>query len=149
MFTVFIDGLALSLPRKTFAPSPQTEADAEVLDLILHRRVVAKLRWLLQRGEVSREELQAKAIELCKIPLSPYSTLDDCDGEDPILTEALSIARELIVSRMAAEGLPPPKGLDVHAKALVDAMPAIHEQARQRVEARFRAATEVLGGSEL
>ena len=75
----------------------------------------------------------------------PYATLDDGDDDDPILLEAMAIARELIIKRMATEGLPPPKGLDMHAKQLVDNQPKIVELARKRVEERHKAAIDTIG----
>jgi hypothetical protein len=125
-----------------------TEQDAALLCSIQRNRVVAKIRYLLSRGDISPAEAQSKANELASQPLVPYLTLDDEGAEgDPILEEAMAIARELIVKGMAEEGLPPPKGLDTHAKALVDNMPALQEQARIRMEARYRAAALALGGT--
>jgi hypothetical protein len=70
---------------------------------------------------------------------------DDDDGEtDPVMEEALAIAREMIIGRMAEEGLPPPRGINTHARALVDAMPEIQDRARFRIEARYRAAAEAI-----
>jgi hypothetical protein len=54
------------------------------------------------------------------------------------------MARDLIVQRMAQQGLPPPKGLDEHAKALVKGLPELQERARLRIEARYKAASAVI-----
>jgi hypothetical protein len=147
MHTVFVAGLAVSLPTRFEEGSTLDETEAAFLTNIQHRRVSARLRWLLARGEVDQFSIQEKADELCRAELVPWRTTDDSEEEDPILAEAMNIARELINSRMAQEGLPPPKGLDIHAKQLVDAIPEIQEQARLRVEARYRAGT-VNGASE-
>lgn len=146
MPTIFVNGVAIPLqPRQgELAGDPILVYHAQILDEILHRRVKAKLRYLLERGELYPQDVQAKAEELCAQDLKPYATLDDSDDEDPILIEAMIIARDIIISRMAAEGLPPPKNLDLHAKQLVDNLPHLQEQARKRVEDRYRAATEVL-----
>jgi hypothetical protein len=139
--TVFIDNLAVVLPSRFAEGDDIGEIAAKVLNDIHLRRIKAKLRWLLSRGEINVNEIQTKAIELNDAELLPYATLDDDDSEaDPIFMEAMSMARELIVGRMAKEGLPPPKGLDAHAKALVDGMPEIQERARLRIEARYNAA---------
>jgi hypothetical protein len=142
MPTVFINGLAVPLPYQDKEGDPINEMHAHILGKVLHRRVKARLRWLLQRGEIAPEELPAKAEELCQMELVPHLTFDDGDDEDPILVEALGIARELIMTKMAEEGipLPPPKNLDLHAKALVNGKPAIQEEARRRLEARYKAA---------
>lgn len=122
-----------------------TENNADVLNDIQTKRIKSKLRYLLQRGDILAHELDAKALELSSLELVPYATLDDDEeGSDPILSEALNMARELIISRMAQEGLPPPKGIDLHAKALVDAMPEIQEKARLRIEARYNAANAAI-----
>jgi hypothetical protein len=94
-------------------------------------------------GEIDARGIE-EAIELCAQPLAPYSTLDDSDEEDPILAEAMNIAREMISARFAELELPLPKGLDAHAKALVDGAPAILEQARLRVEAKYNAMASIL-----
>jgi hypothetical protein len=140
-----IDSMVISFPRKTAQGDPLTEQDAALLCYIQRNRIVSKIRYLLARGEISHAEVQGKANELAEQPMLPYLTLDDEGAEgDPILEEAMAIARDLIVKRMAEEGLPPPKGLDTHAKALVDNMPALLEQARLRVEAKYRAAEAAL-----
>ena len=145
MPTVFIANLAVILPIRFAAGDAIEETPAKVLNDIQQRRIKAKLRWLLNRGEIAPEELQSKANELSNADLLPYITSDDDDADsDPILVEALSMAREIIVSRMAQEGLPPPKGIDLHAKALVDGMPELQEKARLRIEARYRAAAAAI-----
>lgn len=147
MPTVFIGTVAVPLPYRVGEQTgdPLTELHARILDTVLHRRVKAKLRWLLERGEILPQEIHTKASELCAQDLKPYATLDDGDDEDPILVEAMAIARDLIITRMAQENLPPPKNIDVHAKQIVDNVPAIQEQARRRVEARYRAAAALIG----
>ena len=149
MPTIFTNGLAISLPIR-FAEGDVIDATAAaVLNDIQRRRVTARLRYMLQKGDLSKDDLQAKALELYSQELVPYATLDDEDNvSDPIMDEALTIARELIVTRMAQEGLPPPKGLDLHAKALVDGMPDLQEQARKRVEAKYQAAQAVIEGAK-
>lgn len=145
MSTQFIAGFAIALAPR-FAPGgAMDEVAADVLNDIQHRRVKARLRYLITRGELHAHEVQRKAEELCALPLSPATTFDDSDENDPILEESMVIARELIVKQMAAEGLPAPKGLDIHARALVEAVPAIQERARQRVEEKYRAATATAG----
>jgi hypothetical protein len=147
MTTTFIDGLAVKLENPFVVGEPMDETAAAMLNVIHHRRIKARLRWMLGRAEISAAELQSKADQLLHMPLASYSTMDDDDDmdTDPIMMEAMSIAREIISARMAKEGLPPPKGLDTHARALVEGLPAIQEQARKRVEAKYQAATSSLG----
>jgi hypothetical protein len=144
MPTIFLDSMVVSLPSRFSEGQELDHVAAEMLNIIMFRRIRAKLRYLLERGEILASDLQAKAYELAEQPLRVAATLDDSEDEDPILLEALAIARELICTRMAQEGLPPPKGLDNHAKALVDGVPEIQEQARKRIEARYLAAQELI-----
>jgi hypothetical protein len=144
MPTIFLDSMVVSLPSR-FAQGQELDAQAaEMLNIIMFRRIRAKLRYLLDRGEILVTDLQTKANELAAQPLRIASTLDDSEDDDPILIEALSIAKDIICSRMAQEGLPPPRGIDAHAKALVDGLPEIQEQARKRIEARYLAAQELI-----
>lgn len=144
MPTVYINNLAVVLPSRFAAGDIATDIAAQVLHEVQLRRIKAKLRYLLAKGDINLDGLQDKAIELNEAELVPYGTLDDDDDSDPVLVEALAMARELIISRMAQEGLPPPKGIDAHAKALVDGAPAIQERARLRIEARYRAANAAI-----
>lgn len=149
MPTVFVANLAVNLPSRFAAGDTIDDAAAYVLNDVHRKRLTSRLRYMLAKGEIHADELQRKAEELHQAELVPYATLDDDEennANDPIMAEALSMARELIVTRMAKEGLPPPRGLDVHAKALVDAMPSIVERARLRVEARYKAAASALEG---
>jgi len=142
--TVFINNQAIVLPVKFSAGDCLTPIAADLLHEIQIKRIKVKLRWLFQRGEILAEELQTKANELMSLELLPYSSTEDSEEEDPILTEAIIIAREIIVGRMAKEGLPPPKNLDLHAKALVDNSPKLQEIARQRIEAKFQAGAALM-----
>ena len=145
MPTVFIANLAVQLPLRFAAGDTLDETSASVLNDIQLKRLKARLRHALAKGDINPSEVQDKALALMDAELVPYNTLDDDDTDnDPVLSEALAMARELIVSRMAQEGLPPPKGLDVHAKALVDAMPQLQEKARLRLEARYNAANRAM-----
>jgi hypothetical protein len=148
MPTVFIDKLAVPLPSRFAGGDLATEIAAALLNSIQHKRVIAKLRRLLARGEIAEHEVQQKAEAFLQLDLVPYITLDDDpDASDPVIMEALGMAKSLITARMAKEGLPPPKGLEDHARNLVDSMPTIMEAARKRVEARYKAAERVLEGA--
>jgi hypothetical protein len=142
--TVFIANQVVVLKRRFAAGEAIDAVGATVLNNIKHRRVKARLRYLLDRKEIAPDEVQAKANELMAQDIVDHMTSDDGDILDSIFEEALSIAREMIVTRMAQEGHLPPKGLDNHAKALVNAMPEIQERARKRMEARFLAAAKAI-----
>lgn len=148
MTTVFIETTAVNLPSRFAAGDIIGEVAANVLNDIQIKRIRVRLAYMLKKGDINPDGLQARANELASQDLAPHVTLDDEDeNSDPILAEALLIAKELITRRMAAEGLPVPKGIDIHAKALVDALPELQEKARLRVEARFRAANSAMEGA--
>ena len=146
MPTAFIDNQVVVLPRKVTPGAIMSEIDAAIISEIQHNRVKARLRYLLSRGEIDANGIQVKANELMDLPLSPNATLDDSEETDPVLEEAMTIAREIVTKRMASEGLPVPKNLDLHAKALVDAIPALQEKARRRIEARLTVAKSLMEG---
>jgi hypothetical protein len=140
MTTAFIGGRAVVLPNIVEAGMPMTDTHAALLTGIWLKRLSSKLRWLLDRGQIDAQGVQIKALELATEDLAPYNIAEDADEDDPVLVEALAMAEAVINSRMAAEGLPPPRNIDQHARALVAAMPALVEKARLRVEARYQAA---------
>lgn len=146
MGTVLIGTTLVPLPQKYLSGQEMDDVIASMLNDIRNQRTMAKLRYLFDRGEINADNIQAKALEIQSEPLRYVRGANDLEDEksDPILEEALGIARELIISRMAKEGLPPPKGLDTHAKALVEAMPQIYERARLRIEAKYRTANEAM-----
>lgn len=146
MSTVFIAGFAIPLPSRFVDGEIASDNAIAVLNDIQHKRVKAKLRYMLDRGQIDANGLQSKADELMAADLAPYAMLDDDEGadDDPVAIEALGIARDLIISRMAKEGLPPPRGIDLHARALVDSMPVIYERARQRIETRLKVAAAAI-----
>ena len=81
---------------------------------------------MLIRGEIDADSIQQKVDELAQQELVPYSAFDNGDEEDfnPILDEAVAIAYET-------------------GKSLND--PKVKEKARKRIEARYRAAEEMMG----
>ena len=145
MTTQFIANIAVTLPPRFAAGDILDETGSRVLQSLWLKRINTKLRWLRERGDIDAQGLQAKATELAQADLAPYSVAEDADDDDPVLIEALDIAKSLITARMAAEGLPPPKGLDTHARELVNSLPQLVERARMRVEARYKAAVSLLG----
>jgi hypothetical protein len=140
--TEFICGVAVVLPPVYFVGEPMDETVVEMLHRLHVGRVTARIHFMLAKGLIGNEEIYAKAQEIAAEGLRNY--VPEADDDDPVQIEAMTMARSLIVSRMSAEGLPPPKGLDAHAKALIEGMPALLEQARKRVEARYRAAAQLI-----
>lgn len=126
VITVFIDSMAVPLPRLTAAGDVVTPEAADILNDVLHKRIKAQVRYMLIRSEIDADSIQQKVDELAKQELVPYSAFDNGEEEDfnPILDEAVSIAYET-------------------GKNLND--PEVKEKARKRVEARYRAAEEMMG----
>lgn len=145
MPVVFIDGKAVTLKSIRVVGEPLTENDADILNHIWLKRISAKLRYLLDRNVIDSTTIQNKARELASEDMAPYSILEDGDDDDPVLVEAIDMAKAIIMSRLTQENLPMPKTLDVHAKELLRGIPALVEKARLRVEARYKAAHDLLG----
>jgi hypothetical protein len=145
---VMIDNKPIDLPSRFKAGDEMTANAANVLNMILLRRIRARLHYLLEKRELTPEEVPAKALSLVDMDLVPFGVAADLDDEDgagdPIYAEALEIAKQLIVARMNKLGLPTPKNLDIHAKAAVDSQPQIRAAAQARVEARLKAAQQAL-----
>lgn len=146
MLTVFIGGLAVRLAPRFAEGDIIDETAAVVLTRVWTARLAQRLRWLQSRGELDWPSMQAKADELALQPLGPPALSDTLSGDnDPVLQEAMTMAREIINAHMAQENLPVPKAIDEHARALLDGMPHLIERARARVEARYEVANAALG----
>lgn len=148
MPTVFIAGAAVNLPSLFKEGHVLNAHNAAFLNQIWLKRLSTRLRRLLVLGQIDATSIKAKAAEIHAEELAPYSIAADADADDPVLVEALDMARALITQRMAQENIMPPKNLDNHALAVVEGMPALVEQARMRVEARYQAAAYLLGQAE-
>jgi hypothetical protein len=135
-----IDNTLVQLPIRYKAGDIIDDYVAAILNEIQLQRIRAKLHEMVKKNEISPDELQRKAIELSHLPLLPYSPYDEELSADPAMDEALIIARQIIQNKLDEEGQMAPKNIDTHARALIAAMPEILNQAKTRVEARFRAA---------
>jgi hypothetical protein len=113
-----------------------TLEDAKYLNHLLAKQVQEQINlWLSYQDPVpDREQIGAKVKELCV-----SATLPDIP-DDPVQSAALDIAKEKIIARLAAEGLPPPAGLDTHAAELVRLYPSLLKLAEVRVQARLTVA---------
>jgi hypothetical protein len=145
MTTTFIDNVAVPLALRYHGGNILDENGAEVLHYIWSKRLLTRLRYIFEKGETDPVILQLKAAEIAASPMRPYTIVDDAEENDPILLEAMEIARNAIKTKLQAEGLPIPAKLDIHARALVEGVPVIIEEATRRIEARLRAAALPLG----
>lgn len=146
MPVVYINNLVVTLPTRFAAGDVLAETSSALLNQIHVNRVRAKLNYLLKRGDILPAELLDKATELMNQPLTSVVTSDDddTDNDDPVLAEAMTIARGLISQKLAQQNIGEPKNLDQHAKALLDNVPMIMEKARRRVELRYKAAESAI-----
>jgi hypothetical protein len=141
---VLIHGEPLIIPteREPYHPGDKLSLrDAKLLNLMHFKRWSNALNnWYLrnQARDLSHQEILNKSNEIYQ----SVDLLSPEDGSNPIFDEAMSLARDLICRHLAAESLPIPPTLDEHAEVLVSSNPSILTQAKIRLEARQRAATE-------
>lgn len=146
--TVFIHETAIRL-RDTFPPGHiLTASDAAVLNTIFLNRFVSRMGWKLKRedGAVSAAQIAAWAGEVAE-----SVALMDSTGEmdDPIREEALQLARDMILEKLAEDNLPSPPGIEVHAEELLEGMPQLLDQAKRRMEIRREVAAQALNALEI
>jgi hypothetical protein len=67
--------------------------------------------------------------------------------KDEVETEALALAEADIVAELAKDGLPPPRSISDHARALIQTNKLYFDRARQRLIARAQVAQELLAES--
>ena len=110
-----------------------THEDAKYLNSLLAKEVQYNITLWVRAfaSPPSPGEIQAKVREIQEKVILPETP------DDPVTQTALSIAKEKITARLAAEGLPPPVGLDLHAAELVRLYPALLAQAELRVKAQL------------
>ena len=125
MPTVFIAGMAVNLPSRFKAGHVLDHADAALGNQIWLKRLAARLRRLLKLGQIDATSIDERVREIHAEELAPYSIAQDADDDDPVLAEAMEMAKALITQRMAQENIPPPKNLDAHARAVIEGVPAI------------------------
>jgi hypothetical protein len=146
MQTIFIHDTPVRVQDPFAEGHRLTEAQAEVLNSLWLNLLLARLRWVANKNpDIDAASFQSKARETAEILELSADGIDT----DPVWDEAMTIGRELITSKLAAEGLPPPPNLDMHAEALLEASEDIIAQARNRVEIRRRVANQALGALEV
>ena len=144
MPTVFINGTAVVLATRFTAGQPMSPTGAALLNAIWQKRVAVRLRRLLTLGQIDKNGIPAKIAAFAAEELTPYSIAQDADDNDPVLEEAREVAKAILLHELAKANTPPPRSLDGHIQALIEGMPGIIEQARLRVEARYKAVSDLL-----
>jgi len=116
--------------------------DAERLQVLWENNVFERLRQFIKASpRTTAEGLQAEADRLAETYALPPPRRD---AGDPIEVEARNLARESLLSRLRAEGLPAPRNLDDHITILLDRHPRLYDTALERVEARLRTDRDAL-----
>lgn len=120
-----------------------TREDAKYLNSLLATEVQYQANLWVRAWDATPtpEAIQAKVSELCTRVILPETP------DDPVTQTALAIAKEKITARLAAEGLPPPAGLDLHAAELVRLYPALLSQAELRVKAQLTVVGNIAGAT--
>lgn len=125
-----------------------TEEEAELFGEIQADAVADRMEtWLASQTQVDPrpEEIQSVASAFAETLLNDTSF---AHATDPVWTEALALAREMILTKLAAQGLPAPKTLDAHAAAVITGDPELLRKARVRVEARIEVGRAALAQVE-
>ena len=136
----FIGNQTVPLPRRAVAGQALTPVEAAILTEIHHARIASQLRYMLAKGTITKRQLQQKAIELAKLPLTAGA---DEDASDPVLLEAIALAKEMLTAEAVREGLPT-KTIEARAKAVVDANPALRAKAQERLAAKYTMMQSIL-----
>lgn len=143
---IFIDGIseAITLPTLFVEGQTYTATNAAFLNALMVHRLRVRIGWRLKRNpNLTTEEIRALTETIWgTMELSEDDT--DTSDEDPILTEAFTIAKELITAQLAKEGHIVPKNIDDHAWQLAENNEEIRRRAKLRVEAQRQAATETM-----
>ena len=140
MPTLLISSYLIDIEDRFSCGAKLSSVEAQVLNSIWLKRFFSRLNyWSTRNPNASQEELLNEATRLessLEIELS--------ETEDPIAVEALSIAREQIELKLAKLNLPSPNNINLHAIELVRASSDIRARARTIVEAKLKAASEML-----
>lgn len=146
MISVFFPscGETLELAERYAAGDTVDAAISALLHNTLIMRLRSRIAWRLEKGRLAEADVAAEAQRLW---LEISFENDDFDlGDDPIDAEAFAIAKELITSQLAKEGLAVPKGIDDHARTLASESEAIRAKAKARVDAKRAVAVAAVQG---
>ena len=141
-----IDGITLELPLLFNAGDIIDDDGAWALNEMMLTRLRERTRWRLRQGVVTTITVQSVVEEM--VSAFTFDSGEPCDVDEPVMEEAITLAREMITKSLAKDGLPPPKNLEEHAKTLAEQSDQLRERARLRVEARLNAALAALSAQE-
>lgn len=142
MIAISTPKLSVTFPDRIKPGTPLTTTEAQCLNRILTARMRHYVRKWLDSG-ISPQEAQAQLLGFAQVH-EFNEKLDE--NLDPQTLEARRIAREMVIAKLAKEGLAArEETLEVHIAA-VSKLPQVIERAKQILEARRLAAREALGG---
>lgn len=137
-----LGGQLIRLPSRHAPGQEATEAEAQTLQALWEQNLESRLRHhIRQNPRLSADALRLEAARLFLTYALPPPRRE---ASDPIEQEARALAREALLHRLRAEGLPEPRNLDDHIGILLDHHPALYDRALERVEARLRTDREAL-----
>lgn len=139
MFTV-VGPFLIPVSPRYLESHELTPAEAAAANFCWLERFYRRVNYAVARNpDWTEAEIFAEAERL----ESELESFAEQNNSDPIMTEAIIIAKEQLELRLEAEGLPVPTGIEAHTKVLAENNEAIQAEARLRVEARLRASLEL------
>ena len=140
MPTLLISSYLIDIQDRFSCGAKLSLTEAQVLNSIWLKRFFSRLKyWSARIPNASQAELLNEAARL-----ESSLEIELNEVEDPIAIEALAIAREQIELKLAKLNLPTPNNINLHAIELVRASSDIRTRARTIVEAKLKAASEML-----
>ena len=141
MIAVSTPQLSATFPDRIKPSVPLTTPEASCLNRILTARMRHYVNKWLEKG-ISPQEAQVQLIDFA---LSHEFSEKIDEGHDPQTLEARRIAREMVIAKLAKEGLIAQEAtLELHIQ-VVAGLPQVIERAKQILDARRKAAREALG----
>jgi tRNA(Ile)-lysidine synthase TilS/MesJ len=141
MIIVSTPKLSVNFPDRIKLGTPLTASESNCLNRILTARMRHHVKKWLNQG-ISPKEAQAQLAEAARF--HEFSEKLN-ENFDPQTLEARRIAREIITSKLAKEGLMAQEAtLEIHIQA-VSKLPQVIERAKQIIDARRQVAREALG----
>ena len=138
---VIIENILIDVKSCYSAGQALTETEANVLSSILLKQLLTELKkYIAANPDATLQQIQAEAKRIeATMKLTPTNT-----QHDPIKTEAVAICKEKIIAKLAAENLPPPVNIDIHAEELARGNSSIIAVAKLRIEARLQAGLQMI-----
>jgi hypothetical protein len=145
VITVSTPELSVFFPDRITPLKPLTEPEADCLNRILTARMRHYVRKWLEKG-IPKEEIQIQLIDFS----GSHEFAEKIEETyDPLTLEARRIAREMVIEKLAKEGLMvQEQTLDIHIRAILDSKhigPKIMERAKEILNVRRQAARDALG----